>query len=99
MEEIKARIQLLQARAAADEGQGLERMSRVKENEALAVERIAEAEKDKEIGLLNFVKALKEIDSIDLEHISKLIQLNNIMKAKEVSDTAHVESQVNQQLG
>lgn len=99
MEEIKSRTELAKARATADEGLGLERLSRVKENEALAIERIAQAEKDKEIGLLNFVKALKEIDSIDLEHISKLIQLNNIMKAKEVSDTAHVESQVNQQLG
>src|SRR4029077_2880747 len=57
----KAQIELSRARAAADQGLGLERISRVEENEALAVERRAQAVRDEDEGLLAKVKALKEI--------------------------------------
>jgi hypothetical protein len=75
MQEQQARTELAQARAVADRGLGVERESRVQENQALAVERRAAAVKDQEIGLLNLVKALKEIDTVDLEHVEKLMAL------------------------
>lgn len=75
LEEIKSRIELSKARATADTGLGLERVSRVKENEALAVERRAEAKKDNTQGLLNIVKAIKEIDDIDLQQFERLIDM------------------------
>lgn len=83
MQEIQARTELAHARAAADQGLGLERISRVEENKALAEERIAQAHKDEEIGLLNLVKALKEIDSLDLAQMEKLIALANIIRNQE----------------
>ena len=83
MQEQQARTQLAQARAQADRGLGLERLSRIDENQALAVERRAEAEKDQEAALLNLVKALKEIESIDIIHLEKLIALSNLVKVKE----------------
>lgn len=76
VQEIQARTELAKARATADEGLGLERLSRIAENEALAVERRAAAEKDHDLGLLALVKALKEIDSIDIEQLEKLIVLS-----------------------
>jgi hypothetical protein len=80
MAEQQSKIELAQARATADQGLGLERVSRVEENRALAIERIAEAKKDQEIGLLNLVKALKEIDTVDIEHVEKLIALSRLVK-------------------
>lgn len=83
MQEQQARIELAQARAVADKGLGLERVSRVEENRALAVERRAAAVKDHEIGFLNLIKALKELDHMDLEHIEKLIALSSAIKDTE----------------
>ncbi len=83
MQEQQARVELSHARAIADQGLGLERVSRVEENKALAEERRAAADKDEEIALLNFVKALKEIESIDLAHLEKLVTLSQVMKAQQ----------------
>ncbi len=84
MEEQQARTELAKARAIADKGLGLERASRVEENQAFAVERYAEAQKDRAIGDLNIVKALKEIEEIDITQLEKLIALSNLMKANDV---------------
>jgi hypothetical protein len=83
LEETKARTELAYARAEADKGLGLERESRVQENEALAVERRAQAEKDNEIALLNFVKALKEMESIDISHLKDLVAISQSLKAEQ----------------
>jgi len=81
LQEQQARTELAQARAVADQGLGMERVSRIEENRALAVERRAEASKDEEQALLNLVKALKEIDDIDINQIQKLIALSEMVKA------------------
>ncbi len=82
LDEADSRIKLAQARSVADEGLGYERVSRVNENQALAEERRAKAIADEELGMLNLVKALKEIDGIDLDHIQKLVALSNMVKAQ-----------------
>jgi hypothetical protein len=94
MQEQEARTNLAHARADADRGLFLERASRVHENEALAVERRAQAEKDNEIALLNFVKALKEIEGVDLDHLSKIITLSNVLKAEQRE--ANVKDEIEQ---
>jgi len=85
IEEQQARTELAQARAVADKGLGLERASRVEENQAFAVERLAEAQKDRALGDLNIVRALKEIEDIDITQLQKLIALSNILKANDVA--------------
>ena len=82
MEEIQSRTELAKARAQADQGLGMERMSRIAENQALAEERKHEAHKDDEVALLNLVKALKEIDTMDLAHIEKLIMLSQSIEQR-----------------
>jgi hypothetical protein len=84
--EARARIELAEARATADEGLGIERISRVQENEAFAVERRAEARKDSAQGMLNIVKAIKEIDDIDLAQLEKLITLSKVLNTQEKID-------------
>ena len=58
MQEQQARTTLAHARAQADTGLGLERVSRIQENQALAIERREAGENDKQLALLNFVKEL-----------------------------------------
>jgi len=84
MQEQQAKTELSQARAIADRGLGMERASRVQENQALAVERRAAAEKDHEMAILNLVKAIKEMDSVDIDHIQKLMALSNLVREREL---------------
>lgn len=71
----QAQIHLAESSAKANEGLGAERVSRIMENQALAKERMASAQNEQELALLNLVKALKEIEGIDIAHIEKLLQL------------------------
>ena len=93
LEQIQAQTELAKARAVADEGLGLERASRVQENQALAVERRAEAEKDHAVTLVNIVKALKELDHMDIEQLEKLITISHSIKDQTRLDEAQVASQ------
>jgi hypothetical protein len=86
MQEQQATIQMAQARADADRGLAEERKSRVSENQALAVERMSQAYKEEEEALLNKVKILKELQSIDLTHLEKLNSLARSMKQEEHED-------------
>ena len=72
---LQAQIEDLQARATANHGLGIERVSRVQENEAFAVERLAEAKKDRTAGLLNIVKVIQELQSVDLQQIESMLTI------------------------
>lgn len=75
LEEQKANIELAHARTIADQGLGLERISRIQENKALAVERKASAEQERETGLLNLVKAIKELRGMDIAQLEQVINI------------------------
>lgn len=83
MELQQAQAELARARAAADQGLGLERISRVEENQALAVERRAQAIRDEDAGLLDKVRALKELEELDITHLEKLIALSQMLKVQD----------------
>lgn len=76
----QAQAQLAQSRSVADQGLGMERLSRIAENQALAQERKSEAVKDDFQALLNFVKAMKEIENIDLSQLSTIMQLKRALE-------------------
>ncbi len=80
MELQQAQTELARARAAADQGLGLERISRVEENQALAVERRAQAVRDEDAGLLDKVRALKELEDLDIAHLEKLVALSQMLR-------------------
>lgn len=86
VQEQEARTNLANARATADEGLGIERLSRVNENQALAEERRAEATKDRMAGMLDIVKALKEIEDIDLRQVQQLLTLAKVVQAQETQE-------------
>ena len=75
MQELQARTHLAHSRAYADEGLGNERNSRIEENKALAQERKAAAIKDDYLALLNFAKAVKEMENVDISQLAQLLEL------------------------
>ena len=85
IELLKAQIEKLQASAIADSGLGIERASRVQENKALAVERRAEAEKDLQLANLDQVKALKELDGLDLDNLMRNLKILQVLQSQKVS--------------
>lgn len=86
MEETKARTHLAYGRAHADVQLGNERESRIPENRAAAIQNLEEAKKDKFAAILNLVKALKELDTIEIEQIGKVFELSEIIKEKEANN-------------
>lgn len=77
IQEQQARTQLAQSRAVADQGLGLERVSRVEENKALAVERRAAAIRDEESGFLDLVRGIRELEGMDHAELEALVRLHH----------------------
>ena len=67
----------------------MKELQEYKENFALAEERRAEAVQNENQALLNFVKAAKELEGIDISHIQELLEMQGIIKAQEAEN--HVE--------
>lgn len=82
MQQQQATIDMAQAKASADRGLAIERASRVGENAALAEDRRADAVKNQDMALLNKVRALKELEDIDLQHIERLVSMANVLKGQ-----------------
>lgn len=87
LQQVQAQIEGIKAQAAANIGLQHERDSRVYENYALQHQRDAQAIKDREMAIaqhhrdeeasiLNFIKAAKEIQGIDIDHFAQILQLS-----------------------
>lgn len=96
MQKQQAEIDKDKASAVADQSLGLERISRIDENKALAEERHAQALKDEDIALLNKVRALKEIDELDIQSIERLVNLTNALKAQDQALRETVKTRTNE---
>jgi type I site-specific restriction endonuclease len=89
---LQAQIEDLKARAMANEGLGAERASRIHENRALAVERIAAAQKDRDAGMLDRVRAAKELTSMDLDHLQRSIEILKSLTGEEAKESVADEN-------
>jgi hypothetical protein len=94
MQENEAKTREMESRAEANAGLALERASRVQENRALAVERLAQSDRDREAGMLDRVKALKELESMDLSQLRELVELSERLKEHESVSEREEELQV-----
>lgn len=75
-QEDKAQVnELLQAKAFTDMALGQERLSRIKYDAALSEERLAAAQEERSRGALNEVRAIKEMDEIDINNAAKLLEM------------------------
>ncbi len=63
------------SKAASDEALGAERLAKIELDKALNAERIARSEEDRTAGVLNLVKAVKELEGMDIDSLMKKIQI------------------------
>jgi hypothetical protein len=103
MQQAQAQLRGINAKATADEGLGVERMSRVQENEQLAVERNAKAVQDQaqakltnEQAVLTIAKAMKELESIDYANFEKFISLMHMYKRFEAGESQSPHEEIAQ---
>jgi len=83
-----------QASAEADRGLALERASRVQENRALAIERLNEADKDRDLGTLHIVRALKELQGMDLDNLMKQLAILQGIQGRQDAEEFRDQQQV-----
>lgn len=100
LQEQQATMQLAKARAASDLGLAQERMSRINENQSLAVEReaeaierLAEAQREEEQAMLNKVKMLKELQDIDIRQLRELLMLYRDFKQERELESREKENE------
>jgi len=86
MMELQARAKLADARAEADYGLGIERVSRIDENRELAIERRAQAIENISDSKLNRIKAISELEDIDLSKLQKMIDILKSIEQEETKD-------------
>jgi len=94
MQELNSKANLYDARADADRGLGIERVSRVNENLWLANEKKAKAMEDIEAAKLNRVKTLSELEHLDVDQIRKLVEISKLLEPKE-EDLPKAEGLIN----
>lgn len=80
------------AYAHSQEGLAKERLSKIQLDKALNAERIQRAEEDKTAGVLNLIKAIKELQGMDLDQIAQSFQIVQAIEQNE-SEKAHANSQ------
>ena len=62
-----------------------ERMNKTKLDAALSAERMQRADEDRTGALLNLIKAAQEIKNLDLDHLTKALQIEQAMVNPEAS--------------
>jgi hypothetical protein len=98
MQEAQARIKMTEASAVAADGLGVERLSRVAENQALVDERRAKAEQARSTGVLDIIRAAKELESIDIHQTREVIELLELINAQQQKDKADNSGDVDETL-
>lgn len=77
---VQAQMKDLEAKSIANQGLGVERLSRVEENRLLAEERRTQAIENIEEAKLAKMKMLRELEDMDLNKIQRLLQIANEIK-------------------
>ena len=86
MAELESRARYSQAKSMSEIALAGERVKRVEVEDYQVREKIAETEKQKQEALLNNIRALKELESLDLSHLKELIAMSQMLKASAVKE-------------
>lgn len=93
--QMQAQLQASQAKSQADLGLAAERKQRVQTDQAQAIEKIHEANKQDAQATLDMIKAIKELQTIDITQLQTLVNLANQLKAAEQATGFVEENKVN----
>lgn len=86
MQEMQIRNQVAHSRSQADQSLAAERINKIQLDAALSAERISRAEEDRTAGVLNLLKAARELEGIDLSQLMQKIQILKSIEGKQVAD-------------
>ncbi len=78
----QAQVALAESTAQANRGLSMERASKIEDNKAIAKERESAARRDEEASLLNLIKAMKELEGMDIHHIEQLLKTASSLKTQ-----------------
>jgi hypothetical protein len=97
MQQMQVMTDGIEAKAQSDIALAQERISTIGLKNAENVDRIQIAEQDRTAAELNFVKALKELDEMDLNHLAMKIQMLNQLGQIQHSEGEQRRAQVEQE--
>lgn len=86
MENQRVVTESLGAKAQSDQALAAERIAKIQLDQAVNVERINRAEEEKTAGVLNLIKAVKELQGMDIDNMLKQIQMLKEAVAPEVKE-------------
>jgi len=95
MQQLEVDTKTKLAYAESQLGLAAERRNKIGLDMALNVERIQKSKEDRSASALNFIKAIKELQSIDIEHLQGYIDIIERLQPSEAAETPErVESEV-----
>jgi hypothetical protein len=74
-QQMNLQMQKISAENQADQALAAERLNKVQLDAALSAERISRAEEDRTAGVLNLIKAVKELEGIDIGLLQQKLEL------------------------
>jgi hypothetical protein len=86
LQEIQVANNAINAKAASDEALAAERTNKISLDAALSAERISRAEEDRTAGVLNLIKAVKELESIDIETLMRKVEILKLIESGQEVD-------------
>ena len=85
MQQLQVDNETKMSYARSQDGLAQERISKIQLDKALNAERMERAEEEKTAGLLNVIKALKELRSIDLTDLERSVNILHSLEARETN--------------
>ena len=93
MEQMRVENRTKDAYSESQLGLADERRAKIQLDKALNVERIQRAEEDKSAAVLNLVKAVKELQTIDLNQISQYLDIVHRLEGEQDADATKIKQQ------
>lgn len=97
MQELQSRAQYSQAKSQAEMALSRERDARVITDQAMTIEKMHEANKQDNAALLDKVRALKELEAMDIAHVRELLDMANMLQAAESAKAEAIQPQQEKQ--
>lgn len=93
MQQLAVDTQTKLSYAQSQQSLAHEREAKIQLDKALNAERIQQAKEDRSAAVLNWVKALKEIKGMDIDHLERSLGLINILENQEANKPVPVGGQ------
>ena len=85
MQQLQVDNETKMAYARSQDGLAQERLAKIESDKAVNIEKISRSEEEKTMGLVNVLKAVKELQGIDLAHLEQ--SLNILQQLKQPQET------------